>query len=807
MRKKITLLRENNTTLNKVLRRIVFLIFVLLTTVVNAQIWVNTLTSGRPISNAFFVGDQINPSGDWWFNFEIGQVSWNRSEVGIGQNTDGSSGWSWQEAFFYENGVGSNRRVRRDIGSFRFTASGTWYVVGRARANSDDNWTWADEGGWTNNILLTARTDSVSCPYFTVNAIQNPSNPTVTTISSSQINLSWTIWNNRNVMVLRKKSNESWTEPVQGTNYTVSSTIGSAVVVFNGNATSFNSTGLNSSTGYDYKLYSVNNNYYSAGVVVSASTQTANADFFRSKASGDWSTIGSWESSSDNNIWIDASSAPTSSASSVTIQNAHTISVAANLSAGALTINTGGTIQVNPGVQLTLGSSFTNNGSLILQSGIAGTATILTPASISGSGTYNIEQHLTSGRNWYVSSPVSNAQSGVFTANVNNKLWERDAQNNEWDQITATNVTLSPMKGYVVNMASTGVVTFTGGSLNNGNQSIALNSFPAASGKFNLVGNPYASHITWNESLATVANALTTIWYRTHVASSHVFHTFNATSGIGSPGTVTGLIAPMQSFWVRVSDTGSPGTLALTNSNRSHAASANPLKAPAISTNSILRLEVSNGVNADEAVLYFNNNASDSFDAYDSPKMFSNNVAVPEIYTRAGNEQLVINGLNQYYPGLQLAMGFVSGQTDTYSIRASELQNIDSDIRVLLFDKQLNTEFDLTAGDAYSFSSNATNTEERFAVLFKSASGTTDYCAITASGMNLFPNQGHITLNCNAEISPNARFTIYNSSGQLVHVQALSGYQTTTSRNFDAGVYVVKVENGGRTVVLRTIIQ
>lgn len=471
----------------------------------------------------------------------------------------------------------------------------------------------------------------------------------------------------------------------------------------------------------------------------------------------------------------------------------------ANKSISDLRINNGINLNVSPGNQLTVSSAFTNSGTLTLQSSESGTATILTPASISGSGTYNVEQYITSGRNWYLSSPVSNATSSALSSANSISWWNETV--GDWNTFDVES-SLVVGRGYIsVGTVSTGNITFSG-SINNGAVPITLTRSTGQNKEgFNLVGNPYPSHITWTEALATAANTLTTIWYRAK-PSGYTFPTYNASGNIGTLGG-TATISPMQGFWVRVNAGG--GTLTFNNSDRSHQ-NSNPLRAPASSSNSILRLEVSNGVNADEAVLYFNNNASDNFDAYDSPKMFSNTDAVPEIYTRAGNEQLVINGLSQYYPGLQLPLGFVTGQANSFSLRASEIRSIDADIRVILFDKQLNTEFDLTAGDAYNFSSDAVNAEERFAVLFKSASGTTDCCDITASGMNVYSNQGRITLSCNADIAPNARFSVYNSSGQLVHVQTITGYQTTTSRNFDAGVYVLKVENGNRTVALRTIV-
>jgi hypothetical protein len=259
---------ENKQLLKKIML-VIATIFALSFTM-NAQIWVNTITSGRPISDTYYVGDQINPSGDWMFNFEIGQASWNASEVGIGQNTDGSTGWNFEVANWYQDGAGSNKRVRRNIGSFRFTASGTWYVVGRAKANAGDAWTWADEGGWTNNTVLTASTSTGSAAYFTVNALENPSS-TSGSATENVVSLSWTKWNSKNVMVVRYARGATTTTPTGGTAYSVGNTLGSGgnqgTVVYNGSASSTTDNVL-PSTNYDYYLNSENYSYYSAGVKV-----------------------------------------------------------------------------------------------------------------------------------------------------------------------------------------------------------------------------------------------------------------------------------------------------------------------------------------------------------------------------------------------------------------------------------------------------------------------------------------------------------------------------------------------------------
>lgn len=510
-----------------------------------------------------------------------------------------------------------------------------------------------------------------------------------------------------------------------------------------------------------------------------------------------------------------ASNGPTN----VTVQNNGTkVIVNENrTTSGNLVINSNATLEVSANKQLSITTGFTNNGSLILKSGTGGTATILTPTTISGSGNTTVEQYLATDRNWYMSSPIS---SPAAPAGYTYYEYREPGDNvgfvapatAYWKSVSP-GALMDPGKGFVVNPVTAPATFSVSGVLNN-EDNIDPIALTRTTGKvkegFNLVGNPFPSYLNIS-SINSNADLDKSYWYRARNAgnTAWIFDSYNITGSVGTSNSglaVTNFIPPMQSFWVRVSTGKTSASLSFDNNMRDHQDNVNnKFRAPA-NLNPLVRLVVSNSVNSDEAVIYFNQNASDGYDTFDSPKMFNDEVSIPEIYTRAGNEQLVINGLSQYYPGLQLPLGFVAGQTSSYNLRASELRNIDADIRVVLFDKQLNTEFDLTAGDAYSFSSDAVNTEERFAVLFKSASGTTDCCDITTAGMNVYSNQGRITLSCNADIAPNARFTVYNSSGQLVHVQTLAGYQTTTSRNFDAGVYMVKVENGGRTVVLRTLI-
>jgi len=108
-----------------------------------------------------------------------------------------------------------------------------------------------------------------------VSALNNPANQTAAQGDdpNTQIDLNWTLdAQSHNVMIVRKIDTESWTEPTQGTSYSVDGTIGSGVVVYKGSAIQIESSGLTKNTTYDYKFYSENNSYYSPGVTAQATT-------------------------------------------------------------------------------------------------------------------------------------------------------------------------------------------------------------------------------------------------------------------------------------------------------------------------------------------------------------------------------------------------------------------------------------------------------------------------------------------------------------------------------------------------------
>jgi hypothetical protein len=457
--------------------------------------------------------------------------------------------------------------------------------------------------------------------------------------------------------------------------------------------------------------------------------------------------------------------------STLTLSGTSVATISDNATISSLTVNSGAVLNVAAGKQLTLSSAFANNGTIHLKSGPSGTATVLLPSNVTGAGTAIADQYLAHTRNWYVSSPVTGAVAPTAVGPSGYTFYQRDEAGSSWlTRPFAQDSIFIRGKGYIALPNSVASELTFSGTLNTGNIPIYLTFAGTTSKGFNLVGNPYPSHLTWTNTFVDNNASLIepSIYYRTTTGTLNnqtgwSFKTINASTGEVSPVGTSNTIPPMQAFWIRAKAT---GTLTLNNDlTKSHNGS-NPLKAPAAknSDRQRLRLQVDNGVTTDEAVIYFDAAASDAYDRYDSPKFAEANTAT-QIFTTVGTEKLVINGMNSMPLNQEIGLAFVPGSATSFSLRATELTNIPADVRVILKDNVSKAETDLTDGvSAYEFTP-ATTSANRFSLIFRTAGVSTAVDNPTKIAIQVFVNAAN-QLVINAPEKSN--YSIYNAMGQQI---------------------------------------
>jgi hypothetical protein len=499
------------------------------------------------------------------------------------------------------------------------------------------------------------------------------------------------------------------------------------------------------------------------------------------------------------------------------------------VNSGELAIDASKTIKsitIAPGAKLTLSSGvLTATNGITLQSDVTGTATLLGNGALTG--TVNAQQYLGAARNWYVSSPVQITNSPANNiaryyeyVEAGNNDYPKDGNNDPvnigetsyWKYWSAGN-SMTVGKGYIA-QASAGTTVQFSGTPNNGDitTDFDLTRNDTKGKGFNLTGNPYPSYLDWSMVSGANPNLMSTAWFRTKKTSGagggYTFASVNAEDpenieivANNANTTITKYIPPMQAFWVRLSGT-VPTKLNFTNAMREHRLNSGDLmKAPKVNLRSRLRLQLVNGIEADETLIYFDSKATNAFNEYDSPKMMNNSYVTPDLYSVSGEERLVINGLSEVSESLELPLGFSLKSAATLKLKATEMSNFPAGTRIFLLDKVESSQVELLPETEYSFTTTeaTTNNESRFIVVFKTPGITTSTVSSEFSNQAVFVNaQNELVI-----IAPeNSTYAIYT----LVGEQVKAGKVTDTAVRINTvsqGVYLVKVNNQTSKVIIR----
>ena len=481
-------------------------------------------------------------------------------------------------------------------------------------------------------------------------------------------------------------------------------------------------------------------------------------------------------------------------------------------------------ITIAPGAKLTInnGSTLTATNGVTLQSDATGTATILNSGSYTG--TITTQQYLGSARNWYVSSPVQVTNS---PANNITRYYEYvEAGTNADFSVTgstaywkglSTGTLMAVGKGYIAQASAGTTIQFTG-TPNNGNITTTFDlTRDEAKGKgFNLVGNPYPSYIDWSLVAAANPNLSKTFYFRsknTNETSTYTFVSYNGllSTSVSSNGTantnITRFIPPTQAFWVRVNTGTSTTNMYFNNDMRSHRDdNGNLLKAPKADNRTRLRLQLMNGSESDETLICTDANADNSFDVYDSPKMMNSSTVTPDLYTKADDERLVINGLNSISDNMELPLGFSLNAAASLKLKATEISNFPAETQIYLLDKIDNVQTELLPETEYSFTATTaiTNNESRFSLLFRVPDNTTEITKTKKQNAQIFVNTANqITIIASEKTS----YSIYNAVGQKIENGVVNSKLETINSKLSSGVYFVKLSLNERSEVQKVIIR
>jgi hypothetical protein len=443
-----------------------------------------------------------------------------------------------------------------------------------------------------------------------------------------------------------------------------------------------------------------------------AITATITRNLWKGGGNDDWNTASNW---------IPGVVPSCSLAINAEIQNGATpypvISSTGNY-ADNLVIQSGATLTVNPGKDLTVCGCTEMNGSdaLILKSDNTGTASFIDNG-ISGTGTAKVERYLSQNAWHFTCFPITTTQTnplqGIYVMYYSEPV-------HHFHYIISLDSTLDQtMLGYGIWSDGNNATVNFSGTLNTGNLSIPVSSTYDASTSdydgWNLVGNPYPSAVDLSLLTGSWTNVEATAWFWNPVGGNYnVYPT-------GGGGNHSKYCPPEQGFFVH-NNTGSGGTVKMNNGARVH--NLETFLKSSVDQANLLRIMASGTINSynDELSVYFNDSRTKDYEpGYDAWK-YSGLAEAPQIYTLVNNKKVSVNALPFSQKNITVPMGFSTSIPGNYTLVATNLGSFDETIKISLEDLKLSTTQDLKLYPSYTFAYDTPDSANRFVLHFNNLS-------------------------------------------------------------------------------------
>jgi len=341
--------------------------------------------------------------GSTWTSVSAGDIS--ASSFPTGSNT------------YYFDNPNPSIPLTFSISNLTITSNSDFYIRWNINTTGSNS-----QGIGVDEVSLTA-TFEPTCSSPSSQA----TNFSATNVQYNQMQVNWTRGDGDNVLVVARLGSPVNLDPTNGISYSANPSFSNGAqigtgnyVVYNGSGTNVLVTNLASSSTYHFAIYE----YFTAVPCYNLTQLTGNTTtpatpsfYFRSNQSGAWTSTSTWETSTDNNSWSNATSTPTSSDQTITIRVGHTVQITSNISFDQTVIENGATLQVvgsttNPtlangaGIDLDCSGTFLNSGNV---SWTTGSSMVIT-------GTY-IHNTVSSSTNALGAATISPGSTWIYRGN------------------------------------------------------------------------------------------------------------------------------------------------------------------------------------------------------------------------------------------------------------------------------------------------------------------------------------------------------------------------------------------------------
>ncbi|WP_111683128.1 M14 family zinc carboxypeptidase [Winogradskyella tangerina] len=522
-----------------------------------------------------------------------------------------------------------------------------------------------------------------------------------------------------------------------------------------------------------------------------------------------------------SSVWTPNAPSGSTGADNVYIEDG-TYTVNASVSMNNLTVNSGATINVNKGDDITVNGNVINNGDLILNSDSNEFSSLMVTGSVSGNVKYNRHANSQAGGNDLIAPPVGGQSFVDFLSNNTNVFangtntvylfgtFEKPA--NDYGLFANTETaTLDLGTGYRVASTDNGTFMFTG-SVSTGNVDIPIQKTGTNYDKWNLIGNPYTTYISLADFLTANISELdlfsaAVYGYDADNSNGSNWAVWNLAYSDANPGT---LIAPGQGFFVSSKDGGA--TISFTPGMREIGSSDDFIAGRNASStigHSILRM--TSATDTFETEIYFNDNTTLGLDIGYDAEHFGGAPSDYSIYSELAENnqgldiaiQAISNNDIDVSTVIPLGVNAVAGQELVISLEST---NVTEDI--YLEDAVNSTMTNLTTSD-YTFTP-TTNLSDtgRFYLRFGQQSLSVDNSELDR--LQIYSDSDLQQIVIRGLLSQDTQMTLYDIQGRTIISQPLALNSTVNSVNtssFMSGVYLVQLNDGNKTITKKVIVR
>ncbi len=497
------------------------------------------------------------------------------------------------------------------------------------------------------------------------------------------------------------------------------------------------------------------------------------------------------------------------------------------------TIGAGNKMTLGPGSKATLGA-FTNHGSLILQADAAsGSASFIVNSYTGNDAT--IEIYLTGGNpgaptlklnKWhFISTPVVTLAVSTFapTYTLNVVGWYDNQVSGSlatgWIAYDGyrystgggggpTFSNLVAGMGYDFYAANDQKYTFAG-QLNTGTyiMNLSFNTPPgnASLNGYNLLGNPFSSGLDWdyiiNNTPFPASTSKSLYFTRDNEQCSYI-------GGVGIPSDVTGIIPPMQGFFVKAYATG--GAITIPAAARVQG-NIHP-RYKGLEIIPLVRLQLAEGTLTDETVVRFDATAKSGFDYdFDAPKSFLSSDAL-SIYSLSDGTDLAINGLPFPDPSVEIPIVINLTTAGNHTISATQLQGLDN-YDVTLTDNTTGFIADLKTTPVVTFTGVVGTTADRFVLKISTITTGIDNPVVSNSTFSIYPAGSMINIKTVSDEwdGKSGSVRVIDLTGRTIEELNNNEFSKNSLTRLAApvskGLYVVEIKSGTMRYVGKVVIR